>query len=86
MTNSFPEIYELLDTPEFQSLKILGFIDEIALRNFIIKTEYKNLRVSQSQIDSIFFLSEKYKLSFDTVNSILFRKRPDRQVFFPTFN
>ncbi len=80
------EIIDVLSSSQFHQLKELGFIDEIALRNFIIKTEYKKLREVYPQIESIFLLSEKYRLSFDTVNSILFRKRCEREVFLPSFN
>jgi hypothetical protein len=61
MTNTFSEINELLTSPEFQSLQSMGFIDEIALRNFIIKYEYKKLRKTQPQMEAIFNLSDKYR-------------------------
>ena len=69
------EIKKILDDPKFHTLKTLGFIDEIAIRNFSIKSEYKKLRKSHSQVDSIFILSQKHNLSFDSINTILFRKR-----------
>lgn len=77
---------ELLSNPFFLNLQSFGFIDEIAIRNFIIKSEYKKLRETQPQMEALFNLSEKYRLSFDTINTILFRKRPDRKIFLPAFN
>lgn len=86
MSVSTENIPPLFTTSEFQTLKELGFIDEIALRNFLIKSEFKKLRETQPQMEALFNLSDKYQLSFDTINTILFRKHPERKIFLPTFN
>ena len=59
----------------FKYLDRNDLIDRIGVRNLHIKNDYKELRRQYSQGDSIFYLSEKYSLSEDTINTILFRKR-----------
>ncbi|MDP3147726.1 MAG: hypothetical protein Q8N83_01225 [Ignavibacteria bacterium] len=73
--NDFPDPQLLLSDPSFNKFNSLGLIDPIALRNFIIKSEYRELRKEETQIESIFLLSEKFHLSYDAINSILFRRR-----------
>jgi len=76
MSNSdFPDPKLLLSDPSFNKFNSLGLIDPIALRNFIIKSEYRELRKKETQIESIFLLSEKFHLSYDAINTILFRRR-----------
>lgn len=57
-------IQQLITNPLFKTFHSIGLIDEVALRNHFIKSEYKELRQTQSQLNSIFTLSEKYLLSF----------------------
>jgi hypothetical protein len=68
-------IEQLITNPIFKTFHSIGLIDEVALRNHFIKSEYKELRKTQSQLSSIFTLSEKYHLSFDAIHTILFRKQ-----------
>ena len=75
MPSEHDDINKILEDPRFYTLKSHGLIDEIALRNLKIKGEYKKLRKSHSQVDSIFILSQNHNLSFDSINTILFRKR-----------
>ena len=75
MNNRLLNIDELLSDPNLKVLYDLGFIDEIAVRNHIINSAFKQLRKTHSQIESIFLLSHKYHLAFGTINSIIFRKR-----------
>ena len=75
MNNHLLNIDELLSDTNLKVLYDLGFIDEIAMRNHIINSEFKQLRKTNSQIESIFLLSHKYHLAFGTINSIIFRKR-----------
>ena len=75
MASEHDDINKILEDPRFHTLKSHGLIDEIALRNLKIKDEYKKLRKSHSQVDSIFILSQNHNLSFDSINTILFRKR-----------
>jgi hypothetical protein len=79
-------IQQLISNPVFKTFHSIGLIDEIALRNHFIKSEYKELRKNQSQLDSIFTLSEKYHLSFDAIHTILFRKRQNKSIKIPIFN
>ena len=81
MSNQFPNIEHLLANPVFAEIKSLGLIDELALRNYYIKSEYKELRKNQTQINSLFTLSEKYHLSFDAIHTIVFRQRK-KTIFF----
>lgn len=72
----FPEeIKALINDSNFLKLHSLGLIDEIGLRNHIIKEEYKLLRAKHSLLDALFVLSDKYSLSDAAINSIVFRKR-----------
>jgi len=73
--NDFPDPQLLLSDPSFTKFNSMGLIDPIALRNYLIKAEYKQLRKTETQIESISLLSEKYFLSYDAINSILFRPR-----------
>jgi len=75
MNNNLPDFNLILSDPSFNKFNSLGLIDPIALRNFIIKSEYRELRKKETQIESIFLLSEKFHLSYDAINSILFRRR-----------
>ena len=75
------DINKILSGTQFKTLRSMGLIDEIALRNLIIKLEYKKLREIHSQIDSFYILTEKFFLSYDSINNILFRKRQKKSVF-----
>lgn len=78
-------IDHLLTDNKFKEFYSLGLIDEIALRNLQIKNDYNQLRKSHSMIESISELSQKYFLSFDSINSILFRERNKKSVLDLTF-
>jgi Mor family transcriptional regulator len=78
-------IDNLLTDNKFKEFYSLGLIDEIALRNLQIKNDYNQLRKSHSMIESISQLSQKYFLSFDSINSILFRERNKKSVLDLTF-
>ncbi len=73
-------INHLISDNKFKELYSLGLIDDIALRNLQIKKDYKQLRKSHTMIESISQLSQKYFLSFDSINSILFRERNKKSV------
>jgi len=76
------EISQIQSDSKFKAYKDLGLIDELALRNLKIKLEYCELRKTHNQIESIFILSEKYNRSFDSINTILFRKRNLKPITF----
>jgi len=75
------DIDEVIDNPLFKTFHSIGLIDEIALRNEIIKRKYKSLRKNNPTFDAIFILSEKFNLSDSAINTILFRKRIKKKVF-----
>ena len=83
MTNETENISKLLLNPLFLKLQSYGLIDEIALRNFIIKNEYRNLRNNLHLGDAVYQLSQKYFLSESAINNILFRKRNRKPISFP---
>ena len=68
-------IEHILNDNKFKEFYSLGLIDEIAVRNLKIKYEYSKLRKNNSMYSAIAILSSKYFLSFDSINSILFRER-----------
>ena len=86
MIKDFNEIDELLSNPLFLELKAYGLIDEIALRNFMIKSEYRILRNNLPLGESIYQLSLKFFLSESAINSILFRRRNKKAINFPNPN
>ena len=76
-------ITELLSNPLLNQLQAYGLIDEIALRNLIIKNEYRTLRSKLHLGDAVYELSQKYFLSEYAINNILFRKRNKKPISFP---
>jgi hypothetical protein len=76
-------INELLSNPYFLKLKNYGLIDEIALRNLIIKYEYRILRNDLPLGEAIYRLSQKYSRSESAINTILFRIRTRKPIPFP---
>ena len=85
MTHRF-DISHIRNESKFQKYQHLGLINELVLRNLQIKSDYLELRKTYNQIESIFILSEKYNLCYDSVNTILFRKRRNKPVSFPSSN
>ena len=77
------DVIELLSNSLFLKLQAYGLIDEIALRNLIIKNEYRNLRSKLHLGDAVYELSQKYFLSEYAINNILFRKRTKKPISFP---
>ena len=75
-------VSELLTNPLFIQIQSYGLIDEIALRNLIIKNEYRNLRSKLHLGDAVYALSQKYFLSEYAINKILFRKRNKKPISF----
>ena len=80
MENQNINIEQLITHPMFQTFHSIGLIDEIALRNYVIKEKYKQLRKTRTQLDAIFDLSEKYHLSYDAIHTILFRPRTKKSI------
>ena len=76
-------VSELLANPIFIQIQSYGLIDEIALRNLIIKNEYRTLRSKLHLGDAVYKLSQKYYLSESAINTILFRKRNKKPISFP---
>ena len=67
-------IYNELGREVLRFLRSNNLINETALRNFLIKHDYKKLREKLNASDSVSVLCEKYHLSDSAINSILFRK------------
>ncbi len=80
MEKEFFDITRIRSDSRFQKYRELGLINEMVLRNLQIKYEYLELRKTHNQIDSIFILSEKYHRAYDSINTILFRKRNTKPV------
>lgn len=62
MTGSL-DISKLLSKPHFKRLQSIGLIDNVALRNFRIKSDYEQLRKEFPRTEAIFLLTDKYCLS-----------------------
>jgi len=80
MNKCFLDIAKIQSNRLFKKMHSYGLINELVLRNLQIKSEYLELRKTNHQIESIFILSEKYHLSYDAINTILFRKRQNKPV------
>ena len=76
------DVIELLSNSLFLKLQSYGLIDEIALRNLIIKNDYRNLRSKLHLGDAVYQLSQKFYLSEYAINNILFRKRTKKPISF----
>ena len=83
MNDTQLNINYLFEDSKFNHFYNLGLIDDIALRNLSIKIDYRKLRETKSMPAAIEHLSQKYLLSFDSINSILFRQRNKKEVFNP---
>ena len=75
------DITEVMNNPHFKDYLSFGLIDEISLRNAIIKHQYRKLKKNNSAFDAIQKLSEKFNLSDSAINTILFRKRVKKKVY-----
>jgi len=80
------DVNDLFSNPYFLKLKSYGLIDEIALRNLIIKYEYRILRNKLPLGESIYQLSQKYNRSESAINTILFRRRTRKPIIFPNLS
>jgi hypothetical protein len=67
-------IYAEIGRAVVHFLRDNGIINETGLRNFLIKQDYKKMRETLSASDSVSAISDKYHLSDNAINSILFRK------------
>lgn len=86
MNNTELNIEQLLQDPTLKEFQSIGLIDEIALRNLIIRNEYIMLKKTKTQLGAIFDLSEKFNLSFDSIHHILYRKPYRKTVMIPSSN
>jgi len=68
------DIYKLLEHPIVSRLREEHLINETKIRNLKIKKDYKELRKQFDALECKFQLMEKYFLSFDTIEGILFRE------------
>lgn len=80
-SQNIADISKVISNSYFKKYLSLGLIDEIALRNAIIKSEYKTLRKENPTFEAIYLLSEKFNLSDSAINTIIFRKRVKKKVF-----
>lgn len=68
------DIHKLLEHPIVSRLREEHLMNETGLRNLKIRQEYKELRKKYSALESKFQLMDKYFLSFDSIEGILFRR------------
>jgi hypothetical protein len=67
-------IYAEIGRTLVRFLRDNNLISETGLRNFLIKQDYKKMRETLSASDSVSAINDKYHLSDNAINSILFRK------------
>ena len=80
MTDRINDIHYLLNHPVFRKLQAFGLIDDFALRNLLIKKEFRILHKKLYASDCFFILSQKYFLSDHTIMNILYRKRNKKRL------
>lgn len=68
------DIRKLLEHPIVTRLREEHLLNETKIRNLKIRQEYKELRRQFDALESKFRLMDKYFLSFDSIEDILFRK------------
>lgn len=75
-------IQKIIKSKIFIKLNQLGLIDEIGLRNYLIKEEYRRLgmRNKNQKIKAKKYLQEKYNISQKTLDYILYSKRNKKKV------
>ena len=66
---------ETIDIQEIEKYRKLGLIDEIALRNYFIKKEFKELRENGFKSrEALMLLAQKYNLSYSSINIIIYQQ------------
>ncbi len=64
-----------INQKDLDKFRKLGLIDEIALRNYYIRKEFKELKDSGVKTQDIFdLLSDKHNLSTSSINLIIYKK------------
>ena len=62
-----------INQKDLEKFRKLGLIDEIALRNYYIKKEFKELRAKGIKVARVInILSEKYIRSESSINTIVY--------------
>ena len=70
-----PDLETIVSSDVFRKMRQLNLVDEIELRNLVVKEEYKTLRTSYNSSHSLELLMKKYSLSDTAIIHILFRNR-----------
>jgi len=68
-------IRHIIDDERLESLRRMGLIDEVELRNVKIRQEYRELLRKYGSARAKEMLSERYFLSIKSIESILYDKR-----------
>ena len=76
--DSSVSLNEIISSDIFLSMRTLNLVDEIELRNLLLKEDYKKLRNDYKATRAIEILREKYSLSDLTILNILFHNREKR--------
>lgn len=64
-----------INQKQLEKFRKLGLIDEIALRNYYIRADFKLLKQRRIKVsDSMLLLSQKYNLSESSINLIVYSK------------
>ncbi len=66
-----PDLGAIISSDLFKQMRRLNLVDEIELRNLMVREDYKNLRSSYNSSRAIEFLRDKYSLSDVTILYIL---------------
>lgn len=66
----------MIDLIEIEKYRKLGLIDEIALRNYLIRKEFEELRAEKiKSMDVLDMLADKHCLSVSSINTIIYGKK-----------
>lgn len=67
---------EEINQKDLEKFRKLGLIDEIALRNYYIKRDFKELRLRGIKVARVIsILSEKYNRSESSINLIIYTNK-----------
>ena len=68
-----------IDQKYLEQFRKLGLIDEIALRNYYIRKDFKSLRAEKIKVsNAIRMLSKKYNRSESAINIIIYSKKGEK--------
>lgn len=75
-------IKKIIKSKEFKKLYDIGLVDEIALRNAVIKEDYEKKKIGSNYkiVDIQQEIADKYNMSVATLKKIIYSKRNIKKI------